>query len=99
MEATATTNPTEEVTMSTARTITLCSDLPMRGGITIPAGTELATSTEALRSLATGLRLAPQISPTLSVEHPLYEGALLAIPGYYIDGWLELIGEALQLTR
>lgn len=85
--------------MSTARTITLRSDLPMRGGITIPAGTKLATSTEALVSLAYGVKLAPQIGQTLSVEHPLHEGALLAIPTGYIGDYSEVLMWALQLTR
>lgn len=85
--------------MSATRTVTLRSDLPMRGGITIPAGTALATSVEHIAGLGHGVRLSPQIGQTLSVEHPLYEGALLAVPVCYIDRYEEVLHEALALTR
>jgi hypothetical protein len=93
---TNTTNPTKEVTMSTARTITLRSDLPMRGGVTIPAGIELTTDTVELAHLVRRIKTMPQMGHTLNVAHPLCEGAKLAVPTGYIAGYRELLQEALQ---
>jgi hypothetical protein len=100
MEFTQSTNPTEEVTMSQSTTsITLRSDLPMRGGITIPAGTEFSVTSEALRSLAHFARTAPQIAQTISVPHPLHDGALLAVPVSYISDYRSLFQKAFSLLR
>ena len=72
MEATATANPTEEVTMSTA--ITLSQDLKLKS-----APCRLAPcSTRRRAALALGsVKLAPQIRQTLGCQHPFFDYAWL----------------------
>ena len=81
--------------MSTA--ITLSQDLKLKSG-TVPAGTVLDTNADALMKFWQGAKLCGTVTPTLSCQHPFFDGASVAVPSTHIVNSRDVLMRGRELS-